>query len=138
MRSSEEECRSRLGDATVARLSTVRPDGAPHVVPITFALLGDALYFAIDHKPKSTTDLARLRNLRHEPRVAILADGYDDDWSRLWWVRADGVGRELPLDERGPALEALGAKYPQYRDHRPHGPVVAVQIVRWTGWSAQA
>ncbi|MGZ8733917.1 MAG: TIGR03668 family PPOX class F420-dependent oxidoreductase [Acidimicrobiia bacterium] len=136
MRSSEEVCRARLGAAAVARLATVTPDGAPHLVPITFALRDDELWFAIDHKPKSTTDLARVRNLRHEPRAAILADEYDDDWRGLWWVRGDGIGRELPAEERGPALDALAAKYPQYRELRPEGPVVAVRITRWTGWAA--
>jgi PPOX class probable F420-dependent enzyme len=136
MRLAEEQCRIRLHGAVVARLATVTPSGAPHLVPITFVLLGDELCFAIDHKPKSTTDLARLRNLRHEPRVAVLADDYDDDWSRLWWVRADGTARELATAERAPALDGLAAKYPQYREVRPQGAVVAVRIVRWTGWTA--
>ncbi len=136
MRLPDDAGRSRLTAAPVARLATVTSAGAPHLVPITFVLLGDELCFAVDHKPKSTTDLARLRNLRHEPRVAVLADEYDDDWARLWWVRVDGVARELPAGERQPALDALAAKYPQYRDERPRGAVVVVRIVRWTGWAA--
>jgi PPOX class probable F420-dependent enzyme len=136
MRLLDDDCETRLTAARVGRLATVTPDGAPHVVPITFAVRGDELYFAIDHKPKSTTELVRLHNLRHEPRVVILADEYDDDWSRLWWVRADGVARELPVDEREPALDWLAAKYTQYREVRPQGAVVAVRIVRWSGWSA--
>ncbi len=141
MRLTDGECRARLVAAPVARLATVSPSGAPHIVPITFAVYvddrqGEELCFAVDHKPKSTTELARLHNLRHEPRVAILADAYDDDWRRLWWVRADGIARELAVDDRGPALDALAAKYGQYREVRPDGPVVAVQIARWTGWSA--
>lgn len=140
MQLDDDACRARLGPVPVARLATVAPNGAPHLVPITFALRGDAgrggeLCFAIDHKPKSTTDLARLRNLRHEPRVAVLGDGYDDDWSRLWWVRLDGVAREIPGDEREPVLDDLARKYPQYRDRRPEGTVVAVEVVRWSGWS---
>jgi PPOX class probable F420-dependent enzyme len=138
---TDDDCRVRLTQESVARLATVSPTGAPHLVPITFVVrvddrLGAELCFAVDHKPKSTTELARLRNLRHEPRVAILVDAYDDDWSRLWWVRADGVARELPVDDRASALDALVAKYSQYREERPAGPVVAVQITRWTGWSA--
>ncbi len=141
MRLTDDDCRARLAGESVGRLATVSPSGAPHIVPITFALRVDdrrshELCFAVDHKPKSTTELARLRNLRHEPRVAILADAYDDDWSRLWWVRADGIARELPVDDRGPALDALAVKYGQYRDVKPDGPVVVVQIVRWAGWSA--
>ena len=136
MRLVEQECRRRLGGTSVARLATVTPSGAPHLVPVTFVLLGDELCFAVDHKPKSTSDLARLLNLRHEPRVALLADDYDDDWSRLWWVRADGTARELPTAEREPALDRLAAKYPQYHEVRPQGAVVAVRIVRWSGWAA--
>jgi PPOX class probable F420-dependent enzyme len=135
MRLRDEDCRTRFELVPVARLATVSQNAAPHLVPITFALRGDELCFAIDHKPKATTDLARLRNLRHEPRVAVLADEYDDDWARLWWVRADGVARELPVAEQGPALDALAAKYAQYREVRPQGPVVGVQITRWTGWA---
>jgi PPOX class probable F420-dependent enzyme len=136
MRLPDNDCRTRLDGARVARLATVTPDGAPHLVPITYARRGEHLFFAIDHKPKSTTDLARLRNLRHEPRVAVLVDEYADDWTRLWWVRADGIAGELAAGERDPALDALAAKYPQYRDIRAEGSVVAVRITRWTGWSA--
>jgi PPOX class probable F420-dependent enzyme len=137
VRLDDASSRVALGGARVARLATVTPDGAPHLVPVTFAFRGGELYFAIDHKPKSTADLARVRNLRHEPRVAVLADAYDDDdWTRLWWVRADGVARELPVAERAPAIDALAAKYSQYHEVQPRGAVVVVRIVRWRGWSA--
>jgi PPOX class probable F420-dependent enzyme len=81
------EARLLLGSVRVARLATVRPDGAPHLVPICFALDGDTLVTAIDAKPKRPGTLARLRNIAWEPRVAVLADGWDEDWTRLWWVR---------------------------------------------------
>ena len=111
--------------------------GGPHLVPICFALAADVLYSAIDHKPKTGASLRRLENIRHEARVAVLADHYDDDWSRLWWVRADGHARILTEGaERASALELLRSKYPQYESDPPDGPVVAVDIERWSSWAA--
>ena len=86
--------RERFASARVARLATTGPDG-PHIVPIVFALAGDTIYHAVDHKPKRTTALKRLANLRADPRASVLADAYDEDWTRLWWARADGVARIL-------------------------------------------
>jgi len=127
--------RRRLGDALVARLATV--GSKPHIVPICFALDGDTLYFAIDHKPKRTTDLQRLRNIAANPSVAVLVDHYDDDWSKLWWVRVDGTARVHQAgDESERAFALLAARYSQYRENRPDGPVVAIRIDRLTGWSA--
>src|SRR5205814_4381034 len=74
------EPRRRFAAATVARLATLSPDGRPHVVPVTFAVDGDVIYSAVDAKPKTTTRLARLRNITAEPRVAMLADHYEADW----------------------------------------------------------
>ena len=90
MRLAEDEARRRLAAARVARLATVGGPGSPHLVPVTFAVAGDRIYSAVDAKPKTTRDLRRLRNIRADPRVAVLADHYDEDWSRLWWARADG------------------------------------------------
>ena len=72
--------RTRFAAARVARLATVRPDGAPHIVPITFALDGDRIVFAVDRKPKSTTRLRRIENIESDPRVSVLVDAYDDRW----------------------------------------------------------
>lgn len=129
--------RARVEDARVARLATVRADGWPHLVPICFALDGDRLFSAVDEKPKRTKALRRLENIRVHPRVSVLVDHYDEDWSRLWWVRLDGEARILeegPERERGLAL--LMEKYDQYRVQPPAGPVVAVAIERWRTWSA--
>jgi PPOX class probable F420-dependent enzyme len=126
--------RRRLQEARVAHLATAGPDGAPHVVPITFAIDGDTIYFAVDAKPKRTTDLKRLRNIAANPAVSVLVDHYEDEWSRLWWVRADGTARLT--DDDAHALELLAHKYPQYRAARPPGPVVAISIQRMTGWAA--
>lgn len=131
------EARRRLGGVRVARLATVSAQGRPHIVPVTFALDGDLIYSAIDAKPKTTRDLRRLRNLRANPLVAVLADHYDEDWSALWWVRADGEASVLddPVEMTAP-ISLLTERYPQYLDNRPAGPVIAVMVDHWTGWSA--
>ncbi|MDR2987876.1 MAG: TIGR03668 family PPOX class F420-dependent oxidoreductase, partial [Nocardiopsaceae bacterium] len=91
MRIGADEARQRFGRARVARLATVSADVEPHLVPVTFAIDGDVIYTAVDAKPKSTRQLRRLANVRANPRVCLLADHYDEDWSALWWVRADGT-----------------------------------------------
>ena len=128
--------RERFATARVARLATMGPDG-PHIVPIVFALAGDTLYHAVDHKPKRTMALRRLANLRADPRASVLADGYDEDWTRLWWARADGSARILESGH-AEALALLAARYPQYRERPPQGPVVAIDVTRWSDWSAGA
>lgn len=128
--------RRRLAEALVAHLATVGPGGRPHIVPITFAIEGDAIYFAVDAKPKRTTDLQRLRNIEANPAVAVLVDHYEDDWSRLWWVRVDGQARVLGPGQSDRAVGLLVDRYAQYRQARPSGPVVVITIDRITGWSA--
>jgi PPOX class probable F420-dependent enzyme len=116
----------------VARLATIRPDGSPRVVPICFALDGDVLYTAVDEKPKRTRLLARLADIERDPRVEVVIDHYDDDWSRLWWVRLHGSARVVDYDERGLAL--LTAKYRQYRERPPQGPFVVIEIDERAEW----
>lgn len=128
---------ARFAAAPVARMATVRPDGRPHVVPIVFAVDGEVIYTAVDGKPKSTPRLQRLANIAADPRVSIVADHYDDDWSQLWWVRADGVARVVsdgPECLRGVAQ--LRAKYPQYAQVSVDGPVIAVAVEKWSSWPA--
>ena len=131
------QARQRFATAAVARLATIGPAGQPHLVPITFALDGGHVYTAVDAKPKTTTNLRRLRNIRRDPRVAVLADHYEADWDRLWWARADGLASILgePAHRARP-LELLAARYPQYRANPPAGPVIAITVERWTGWAA--
>jgi PPOX class probable F420-dependent enzyme len=133
-----ETARSLLAGCRLVRLATVRPDGAPHLVPICFALAGDTLYTAVDHKPKRSRALQRLANIAGEPRVSVLADAWDEDWSRLWWVRADGRARlaEPGSDEHARAGALLRERYAQYRDAPPFGTAVVVAIERLTGWYA--
>src|ERR1019366_5972159 len=87
---TQENARQLLSGAQVARLATVTSAGRPHIVPVTFAVAGDYIYTAVDAKPKATANLQRLRNIRANPQVAVLADHYDDDWTALWWARAAG------------------------------------------------
>ena len=153
-----DEARRRFGTAAVARLATIGPDGRPHLVPVTFALDGDRIYTVVDAKPKTTANLRRLRNIGADSRVTVLADHYENDWDRLWWARADGhaaiLGRPAPAvgqppgtadrlagtdgrpaDLAGP-LALLAARYPQYRAAPPAGPLIRIQVERWTGWAA--
>lgn len=132
---------ARLAAARVARLATAGADGRPHLVPVCFAVVADRAWTAVDHKPKATTALRRLRNVAQNPAVALLADHYDDaDWTALWWARADGRARMLdPADPAAAAgVDAIVARYAQYAERRPTGPVVEITVTRWSGWSAAA
>ncbi|WP_454854238.1 TIGR03668 family PPOX class F420-dependent oxidoreductase [Promicromonospora soli] len=156
MRLDASACRSRFAAARHAYLATADAEGAPHLVPVAFALIsaagrttnggapdtgagtpaGDEIVVAVDHKPKSTRDLKRVRNIAENPRVAFLVDRYDEDWAHLWWVRADGVASvEHEGGPRAAALDALAARYPQYRERRPDGPLIRVRVTRWSGWA---
>jgi PPOX class probable F420-dependent enzyme len=132
-----EDARRRFAAARVARLATVSGDGQPHVVPVVFAVERDTVLIAVDAKPKRHRALKRLRNIADNPAVSLLVDAYDDDWSALWWVRADGtatVGDAEPVLAR--VRGALGARYPQHREQPPEGPAITVAVTRWSGWSA--
>lgn len=133
MELSEGEARERLAAARVARLATVDADGQPHVVPITFVADENRIYTAVDHKPKTTSSLRRLRNIQENPLVALLADHYAEDWHQLWWVRVDGAAHILDDEER--AMDMLVRKYQQYRQRPPDGPVIIIEIERWIGWT---
>jgi PPOX class probable F420-dependent enzyme len=131
------DLRARFADARVARLATLRPDGTPRLVPVTFALVDDLVVVGIDDvKPKSGRRLARLADVDRDPRVALLVDDYAEDWTQLWWVRVDGTAA---VHEHGPvhdtAVAALRAKYPQYIA-ATFAAVLAVEPAAWTGWSA--
>ena len=122
-------------------MATARPDGRPHVVPFVFALVEEGasirLYWVVDAKPKRSPALQRLRNLERNPAVEIVVDGYEEDWARLWWVRASGNGRVVETEaERAAALQALGSKFPQYRMASLEGAVIAIDVASVTGWEA--
>jgi PPOX class probable F420-dependent enzyme len=129
--------RERVRTARVARLATIDPDGRPHLVPIVFVLEGDTLYSAVDAKPKRSRRLRRIENARARPDVAVLVDRYEDDWSRLWWVRLRARARVLDGgDEAERALAMLGEKYEQYGGEPPGLPVLALDVVEWRGWAS--
>lgn len=133
--------RDRFAAARVAVLGTLTPDGAPHLVPVTFALAGETLWTATDAKPKrdgALRDGGQLRrhaNVAANPQVSLLVEGWNEDWSRLWWVRADGLARvtEQPATVAR-AVESLRRKYRQYADVDVGGPVIEVTITSWRGW----
>jgi len=131
------EARARFEDAPVARLATVNADGSPHIVPVAFALDGDTIVTAVDGKPKRGTPLRRFENVAAKPRVSLLVDAYDTDWTRLWWARADGRASIAAdgADLEG-ALAALRARYPQYATVALAGPAIVIAVDRWSGWSA--
>lgn len=133
---TEEQCRARFAEASVLRLATADADGRPHLVPATFAVDGDTVAVAVDHKPKRHTNLKRLRNIEENPAVALLVDHYEDDWDRLWWVRADGAARVLANEDAHALVDLLVDKYAQYRETRPAGPVIEITVSRWSGWSS--
>ena len=130
-----EQARERFSAARVARLATADRAGRPHLVPIAFAVDGDRVYSVVDAKPKLTGALRRLANVRENPAVALLVDHYDEDWRALWWVRAEGEARVLEPDEAEArqAVTLLAERYPQ---QQAKGAVLAVDVVRWSGWSA--
>ena len=123
----------RLGAARVGRLATVTPLGRPHIVPVCFALHEGRIYTAVDAKPKATSALARLDNVRATARASLIVDHYEEDWSSLWWVRVDGVAEVVHSDR---AVDALAAKYEQYRAERPAGPLIAIAPDQWRSWVA--
>jgi PPOX class probable F420-dependent enzyme len=133
----------RFTRSPVARLATITPNGIPHLVPVVFAVDqhsrdGDEIvYTAVDAKPKTTQRLRRLANIENNPQASLLVDHYADDWTQLWWVRADGVAtihRDDELMHTGYRL--LRAKYAQYQSVPLNGPVIAVTVRRWSSWHA--
>ncbi len=119
------------------RLATVAAEGQPHLVPCTFVVdTFGRVAIGIDNKPKETADLRRLRNIADNPRVSLLVDRYADDWTQLWWVRANGTA---VVERSGPGHEAhwtqLRDKYPQYGGQILDGQVFVVTIESWTGWA---
>ena len=135
-----DEARRRFAAARVAHLATADATFRPHLVPIVFALAGNTIYSAVDHKPKRTMELRRLANIAENPVVAVLVDHYDDDdWDELWWARADGEGRMLvpASEEADRAIAQLRDRYAAYVDRPPAGPVLAVDVRRWSGWTGR-
>ena len=132
VRRDETWVRERFERSRVARLATVSGAGSPHLVPMVFVLDGSRLVSAVDHKPKQSTALRRLDNIAVNPFVSVLVDEYDDDWTALWWARADGWARV----EHDYDLTPLIARYEQYSEQPPSGPTIVIEVDHWSGWSA--
>jgi PPOX class probable F420-dependent enzyme len=120
----------------VGRLGLLDGDGAPRVLPVTFAVAEGRIWSAIDDKPKRAAEPARLRFLRRDPRAALTVDRYSDDWDQLAWVQVLGSLRILDASEGPAGLAALSAKYEQYRDQSPPGPLLALDPERFLWWRA--
>jgi PPOX class probable F420-dependent enzyme len=125
-----------LESGRVGRLGLLDDEGGPRVLPVTFAVAEGRIWSAIDDKPKRTAEPARLRFLRRDPRAALTVDRYSDDWAELAWVQVLGSVRILDRSEGAAGLEALSAKYEQYREKAPPGPLLALDPERYLWWRA--
>jgi PPOX class probable F420-dependent enzyme len=125
-----------LESARVARLGLVDDEGAPRVLPVTFAVAEGRIWSAIDQKPKQTDEPARLRFLRRDPRAALTVDRYSDDWEELAWVQVLGSIEIVDVAAGRAAMEALRKKYEPYRTEAPPGPLLALQPERYLWWRA--
>jgi PPOX class probable F420-dependent enzyme len=122
--------------ARVARLAYLDGDGHPRVLPVTFAVTGDAIWSAIDEKPKRAAEPARVEYLRRRPESALLVDEYNDDWSRLLWGQLMGRVDVLPASSAPEAMAALAAKYADYARRPPPGPLLRLTVERALSWRA--
>ena len=134
-----EEQRDFIALARTATLGTIAEDGRPRLVPVCFVVLGDAFYTPIDDKPKQTDhprSLARIRDIVGRADATVLVDRWEEDWSRLAWLRCDGrASLTNDSDERTAAIEALRAKYPQYAGHDlEHRPLIRIAVERVRSW----
>jgi PPOX class probable F420-dependent enzyme len=126
-----------IRDARVGRLATAGAGAEPHVIPCVYVLLEGALYSVVDEKPKSGRRLLRLRNIDATGRAALVVDHYDEDWSQLAYVLIRGPAGTITSDDPryAPALDALRAKYPQYREMSlEDSEMVALEAERWAAW----
>ena len=125
-----------LSNERVGRLAFHDADDHPRVLPVTFAVVGGAVWSAIDRKPKRTPEPARVRWLRRRPEAALCVDVYDEDWSRLAWVQLLGRVEVLAIADGPNGIAALEAKYAAYRERRPPGPLLRLGVARALHWRA--
>lgn len=138
MKMDQLEMRRRLGKGRVARVGTVGPNGRPHLVPCVFVFEGDMIYTPIDHKPKRTRRLQRLKNIEANPAATVLVDHYSENWDECWWVQVRGRARTLKGgDEFEHARGLLIARYQQYTDPAQIHPIIAIDIDEWVGWQGK-
>ncbi len=125
-----------LDEGRVGRLAFTDGDGHPRVLPITYAVVGGAVWSVIDAKPKRAGEPARVRWLRERPEAALVVDRYSDDWSELAWVQVLGRVSVMALADGADALVALTGKYEQYRSEPPRGPLLHLDVDRALCWRA--
>jgi PPOX class probable F420-dependent enzyme len=125
--------RAIVENARRAALASIGEDGNPHVVPVCFAIVGEEVVSAIDHKPKSGRELARVANVRARPNATLLFDRWDEDWTRLGWVMVAGSAHMAPP---GAGADELAARYRQYQEQPPRGEVIVLrpEVIRWWFW----
>jgi PPOX class probable F420-dependent enzyme len=134
---ADNDAVAMFAGSPVAILATAAADGTPHLVPVVFAVHNGVFYTAVDAKRKTTQRLRRLANIEANPTVSMLVDHYDDDWTQLWWVRADGVAAvHYSGEEMAAGYAHLRQKYVQYQRIALDGPVVTVEVRRWSLWHA--
>jgi PPOX class probable F420-dependent enzyme len=129
-----------LTQTRVGRLATADQSGQPHVIPIVFATDGERLYTPLDRKPKrvGSMELKRVRNLVENPRVAVVVDHYEEDWSKLTWLLVKGTGTLVESgEEYDVGVQLLEKKYPQYERMRLQGqPLIVITPFDITSWKA--
>jgi PPOX class probable F420-dependent enzyme len=137
MRLDPAEARRRFAASPVLRLATASADGQPHVVPCTFVIDDSGrIAIGIDNKPKSSVNLRRLANIAQNPRVSLIVDQYCDDWTGLWWARADGSSVvERSGEQHAVHWAQLTSKYPQYHGQVLDSAVIVVSVESWSGWA---
>jgi PPOX class probable F420-dependent enzyme len=127
-----------LAEGRVARLGFLDEHDRPRVLPVTYAIHGEAIWSAIDSKPKQSAEPARVRRLRRRPEAALTVDRYSDDWSELAWVQVLGRIELIGVSQAPGAVDALAAKYADYRSERPPGPLLRLTPDRVLRWSASS
>jgi PPOX class probable F420-dependent enzyme len=125
-----------LHTARVGRLGLLDPEGAPRVLPVTFAVAEGRIWSAVDRKPKRSGEPARLRFLRRDPRAALTVDRYSDDWNDLAWVQVLGRVSIVEVADGPAGLGALSVKYEAYREEAPPGPLLCLEPERYLWWRA--
>jgi PPOX class probable F420-dependent enzyme len=125
-----------LETARVGRLGLLDEEGAPRVLPVTFAIAEGRIWSAVDRKPKRSGEPARLRFLRRDPRAALTVDQYSDDWEQLAWVQVLGWVEIVEVGDGAAGMEALREKYEPYREETPPGPLLALEPRRYLWWRA--
>jgi PPOX class probable F420-dependent enzyme len=138
MRLADDEARARLAAHDHGILSTVHAERGVDAVPVVYAVADGHVGVPVDRvKPKASSRLQRERNLEADPRAALLIEHWDhDDWSQLWWVRAELRLQDDAADRAEALADRLAERYQQYRGERPFSRVLVLRIVGVTGWAA--